>query len=185
MKWPAALILPLFLCLSINAQTVGNLTDVKIIYVGKITGSDRAERFRSLVGKELSDRGFIVTESENAETSLNGVLTVTAQQKTSGVSTGGVITVTPGEPRLSCECKVILRNGDGRILWQWEGSAGSTRFWQTMELEPIANLALKLALALEKAYKKALKKKTGDRKQKTEFRGQNSEWRVHMRAEVC
>jgi hypothetical protein len=147
-----------YLCLTASAQTVGNLADVKVIHVGPIAGSNRAERFRSAVGKELSDRGFIITESENAETTLSGVLTVTVENETGGVSTGGVVSATPPETRLYCECIVTLKNRDGLILWKWEGSAGSKRVWQTLELEPIANLALKLALKMEKDYKKALKK---------------------------
>ena len=113
-----------FVGLTVSAQTIGNLADVKVINVGKMAGSDRAERFRSLVGKALSDRGFIATGSENADVTLIGVLTVSAQQETSGVSTSGVITVTPPQPKLYCECKTVLKNKDwscslemGRNRW--------------------------------------------------------------------
>ena len=176
MKHREISILLFLVCPALNAQTVSKLADVKIIHVGDIGGSDRAEAFRSFVGKELSDRGFIVTESENAETTLSGVLSVTREQDASGVSTGGVITQIPS-PRLLYECRVMLKNRDGLVLWQWEGSSGSKRFWQTMELEPVASLAVKLALKFEKDYQKA-SKKTGDRRQKTELP-------VNRRARAC
>lgn len=160
MKWHGAPILFLLVGLTAGAQSVGSLADVKVIYAGGIVGSDRAERFRSLVAKELSSRGFIVTESENADVTLSGALTVSTQQETSGIATGGVVAVTPGQPRLYYECRVVLKNRDGAVLWQWEGDAGSKRSWESIELEPVASLALKLARALEKDYKKALKKKT-------------------------
>jgi hypothetical protein len=150
--------------LTAGAQTPGNLAGVRVIHLGDITGSDRAERFRSLVGKELSDLGFIVTESENAETTLSGCLTVDTQEQAAGGQTGGIVTTVPLEAKLYCECKVALTNKEGAVLWKWDGTAGSARFWDTVEIEPVASLALKLARAFEKDYRKAVRKKTRETK---------------------
>jgi hypothetical protein len=152
-------ILFFFLSPSCSAQTVDTLAAVKIIHIGEFTGDDHAERFRSLVSKELSDRGFIVTENANTDVTLSGSLQTMDQEDTPAVSTGGMVTVTSPKPRLYCECKTVLISRNGVVLWKWEGSTGSKRPWDTVELEPIANLALKLARALEKDYRKAIKQK--------------------------
>jgi len=142
-----------------QAQTVESLADVKILYVESMAGSDRTERFRGLVAKELADRGFLVTESENADVRLTGVLTATALRETYERETGGIITVTPPNPRLYWECKAVLKNRKGTVLWKWEGSAGSKRFLQTVHVDPLFDLAVKLAMAMEKDYRKSQKKK--------------------------
>jgi hypothetical protein len=156
-------ILLFFLSLTLNAQTVDNLAAVRIIHVGNMGKSDRAASFRSLLGKELAAGGFIVTESENADTTISGILTVDVHEEASGAQTGAAISITPQGNRLYARCTASLNNRDGAILWKWEGESGSKRFWDKIALEPIGNLAFQLARALEKDYRKAVKKTAGSR----------------------
>ena len=54
-----------------------NLRDVHKIYVGDMGHADEAERFRFLVGEELTKKGFtVVNRAEEADATLSGALSV-------------------------------------------------------------------------------------------------------------
>ena len=53
------------------------LRDVRKIYVGDMGRADEAERFRFLLGEELTKQGFVVVEdAEDADAVLSGALSV-------------------------------------------------------------------------------------------------------------
>jgi hypothetical protein len=81
------LLLASLLCLSAHASLASDgaerprrqpaLRDVRKIYVGDMGRADEAERFRFLLGEELTKRGFVVVESaQDADAVLTGALSV-------------------------------------------------------------------------------------------------------------
>jgi hypothetical protein len=81
------LFLASLLCLSAHAALASDgferprrqpaLRDVHKIYVGDMGRADEAERFRFLVGEELSKQGFtVVDRAEDADAVLSGALSV-------------------------------------------------------------------------------------------------------------
>lgn len=100
-----------------------------------------AASFRLALAKEISARGFIVTESDYADAVLSGVLTVERR----------------GDYYKS-RCSAFLKNKDGFVLWQWEGKTDPPGTFDKFAFEPTGTQAFKAAYALEKDYKKALKK---------------------------
>jgi hypothetical protein len=82
------LLLAALLCLTASAALAADgagrprssqsaLRDVRKIYVGDMGRADEAERFRFLLGEELTKQGFVVVESaEDADAVLSGALSV-------------------------------------------------------------------------------------------------------------
>ena len=126
----------------LHAQNIDNLASVRTIRIGDMGIDENAARFRVALAKEISGRGFITTESDYADAVVSGVLLVDRQ----------------GEYYHS-HCSAFLKNKDGVILWQWEGETNPPRSFEKFAFEPVVTQAFKLANALEKDYKKALKKK--------------------------
>jgi len=78
-----------------------NLKSVQKIYVGPMGQSDEAERFRILLGNELSKVGFTVVDSDSkADAILSGILTVRVYAEES-----------------RARATVSLSNSDGVRLW--------------------------------------------------------------------
>jgi hypothetical protein len=157
-------LLSVLISLTLSAQNISNLAEIRTLHVGQIWSNNRAEGFRSMLVKELSSRGFLVTESENADATLSGALVITSAQTPSSGGTTGMAGITEMEARTYAQCEAILKSRDGTVLWKWDEHAGDKRFWEKETQEPIGNLAFKLASALDKDYKKALKKKDKERK---------------------
>jgi hypothetical protein len=137
-----ALFLLFFINFALRAQTIDSLASVRTIHIGDMGIDENATRFRLLLTKEISARGFIATESEYADATISGVLAVAGK----------------GEYH-DGRCSAFLTNKDGAILWKWEGETNPPRSFETFVFEPVSSLAFKLASALEKDFKKALKKK--------------------------
>ncbi|HVG29572.1 MAG TPA: hypothetical protein VM864_07720 [Pyrinomonadaceae bacterium] len=81
------LLLASLLCLTAHASLASDgagrprrqpaLRDVRKIYVGDMGRADEAERFRFLLGEELTKQGFVVVErAEDADAVLSGALSV-------------------------------------------------------------------------------------------------------------
>jgi hypothetical protein len=139
---PLAVFLLFFVNLTLHAQTIDGLASVRTIRIGDMGTDENAARFRLALAKEISVRGFIVTESEYADAAITGVLIVARE----------------GEYYHS-HCSAFLKNKDDVILWKWEGETNPPRSFEKFVLEPVGAQAFKLANALEKDFKKALKKK--------------------------
>ena len=142
------LLLASLLCLSAHAALGSDgaerprrqpaLRDVQKIYVGDMGRADEAERFRLLVGEELSKQGFTVVErAEDADAVLSGALS------------GRV-----GDERTEARAFVKLEGKNGQRLWA-KDFGNRLIFNPLKRKEPTKRRASEIASELRKDWERA------------------------------
>jgi hypothetical protein len=138
------------LCLSATAALASDgsdrprrqpaLRDVQKIYVGDMGRADEAERFRLLVGEELSKQGFTVVErAEDADAVLSGALSVRV-----------------GDDRTEARAFVKLDTTAGARLWA-KDFGNRLIFNPLKRREPTKRRATEIASELRKDWQRASK----------------------------
>ena len=142
------LLLAVLLCLTASASRASDgaerprrqpaLRDVHKIYVGDMGRADEAERFRFLVGEELSKQGFaVVDRAEDADAVLSGALSVRV-----------------GDDNTEARAFVKLETPAGARLWA-KDFGNRLIFNPLKRKEPTKRRASEIASELRKDWQKA------------------------------
>ncbi|MFN2480749.1 MAG: hypothetical protein ABR554_04600 [Pyrinomonadaceae bacterium] len=145
---PRTLLLAGLLCLSAHASPASEgsqrprrqpaLRDVQKIYVGDMGRADEAERFRFLVGEELTKQGFtVVNRAEDADAVLSGALSVRV-----------------GDDRTEARAFVKLETPGGARLWA-KDFGNRLIFNPLKRKEPTKRRASEIASELRRDWQRA------------------------------
>lgn len=120
-----------------TAVAATSIAPMQKIYVASMGQSDEAERFRMLLGNELSKRGFTVVDSvERADAILSGVLTVRVHADDS-----------------VARATIVLKSKEGDLIWGRD--MGPHFGWGSSE--PVKRRAEDIAKELRKLLVKSRK----------------------------